>query len=68
MAEKTTRGRTSKTSEYGALLHNIGSCLHCLGDFRAAKGYYERALVAFQSGPYSRLSTFVYGDIDRKRC
>jgi len=68
VAEKTTSARkSSKTAEYGALLHNIASCLHCLGDFASAKAYYERALTAFDGPPPSRLSYLVYGDVDRKR-
>ena len=35
VAEKTTT--KGKHAEYGALMHNIASCLHCLGDFPAAK-------------------------------
>ena len=49
------------------MLHNIASCLHCLGDLPAAKGYYERALVAFSTPAPSRLSYMMYGDVDRKR-
>ena len=56
-------------TEHGALMHNIASCLHCLGDFEAAKAHYERALEAFSSArPPSRLSYLVYGNIDHKRC
>jgi len=69
VAEKTTRaGKSSKTAEYGALLHNIASCLHCLGDFVSAKQYYERALIAFEGPPPSRFTYLFYGDVDRKRC
>ena len=69
VAEKTTgSGNSSKMAEYGAMLHNIASCLHCLGDFATAKTYYERALQAFEGPPPSRFSYMLYGDVDRKRC
>jgi signal recognition particle GTPase len=69
VAEKTTgSGDSSKIAEYGAMLHNIASCLHCLGDFATAKTYYERALQAFEGPPPSRFSYMLYGDVDRKRC
>jgi len=28
----------------GILIHNIGFCLHCLGEFEAAKAYYEQSI------------------------
>lgn len=69
VAEKTTRsGKGPKIAEYGAMLHNIASCLHCLGDFATAKTYYERALAAFDGPAPSRISYLLYGDVDRKRC
>eukprot|EP00322_Chrysochromulina_rotalis_P018630 CAMPEP_0115848512 /NCGR_PEP_ID=MMETSP0287-20121206/10963_1 /TAXON_ID=412157 /ORGANISM="Chrysochromulina rotalis, Strain UIO044" /LENGTH=391 /DNA_ID=CAMNT_0003302433 /DNA_START=17 /DNA_END=1193 /DNA_ORIENTATION=+ len=69
VAEKTTTSsRTAKMAEYGALLHNVASCLHCLGDFATAKAYYERALICFEGPAPSRLSYVLYGDVDSKRC
>ena len=73
MAEKTSGG--GEHAEYGAILHNIASCLHCIGDFDAARAYYEHALAVFdaRAGPTrfmpgpSRIWTVVYGDIDQKR-
>mmetsp|Transcript_31348 Transcript_31348/g.70828 ORF Transcript_31348/g.70828 Transcript_31348/m.70828 type:complete len:201 (-) Transcript_31348:348-950(-) len=32
----------------GVLLHNVGSCLHHLGDFDIARAHYEQALKAFE--------------------
>jgi hypothetical protein len=66
IAEKTTiKGRHA---EYGAIAHNIASCLHCLGDFDSAKDHYHLALNAFQREAPSRWSLALYGDIDHKRC
>ena len=28
----------------GTLVHNIGFCLHCIGEFEAAKAYYEQSI------------------------
>uniref|UniRef100_A0A7S2JAB3 Uncharacterized protein n=1 Tax=Haptolina brevifila TaxID=156173 RepID=A0A7S2JAB3_9EUKA len=61
-------GMGAKHAEFGALMHNIASCLHCLGDLPRAKQYYERALVAFDTPPPSRMSYLLFGDVDRKRC
>ena len=56
-------------AEYGALMHNIGSCLHCLGDFATAKVHYENALAAFQKGARpSRVWMALYGSVDSRRC
>ena len=66
IAEKTASKGT--LSEYGALLHNIASCLHCLGDFESAKEHYLAALNAFQKHPPSRVWAALYGDVDKRRC
>jgi len=57
-----------KAAEYGALMHNIASCLHCMEDWERAKDYYHRALVAFSTPPPGRLSFMLYGHVDKKRC
>jgi len=61
-----TRSR-SEHAEYGAVMHNIASCLHCLGQFDDAKGYYEQAVVCFESASPSRLWVALYGDVDQRR-
>mmetsp|Transcript_51576 Transcript_51576/g.85528 ORF Transcript_51576/g.85528 Transcript_51576/m.85528 type:complete len:247 (-) Transcript_51576:325-1065(-) len=32
----------------GTLVHNIGFCLHCLGEYEAAKAYYEQSIELMQ--------------------
>jgi len=36
------------TSMRAAIVHNLGYCLHNIGEFEAAKAYYEEALAFFQ--------------------
>ena len=67
MVEKTMAQGDSH-SEYGAILHNIASCLHCLGHFQEAKGMYERALTAFQKENNSRFWRAINGDVGGRRC
>ena len=32
----------------GTFVHNIGFCLHCMGEFEAAKAYYEQSIECLQ--------------------
>ena len=66
IAEKTASKGTH--AEYGAIMHNVASCLHCLGDFEGAKEHYLAAMAAFQKHPPSRVWTALYGDVDKRRC
>ena len=54
-------------AEYGAIQHNLASCLHCLGDFEGARGHYEAALAAFDRSAPSRFWVAIYGDVDQRR-
>ena len=52
----------------GATVHNIGSCLHYLGDLHGAKSHYERAQRIFAAEPApGALSRWWYGDTNRLR-
>ena len=52
----------------GATVHNIGSCLHYLGDLQGAKSHYERAQRIFAAEPAPGvLSRWWYGDANRLR-
>ena len=66
IAEKTSS--KGSHSEYGAIMHNIASCLHCLGEFEDAKTHYLAALAAFQKHPVGRVWAALYGDVDKRRC
>ena len=66
IAEKTAS--KGNHSEYGAIVHNIASCLHCLGYFEDAETHYRAALSAFQKHPVGRVYAAVYGDVDKRRC
>jgi tetratricopeptide (TPR) repeat protein len=46
IVEKTRSSQDHATR--GAIVHNIGSCLHNLGEFDAAQAYYEQAVEAFR--------------------
>ena len=58
---------SARAHRYGALVHNIASCLHCMGDFDTAKVHYEQALLAFQKDPPSKVGLWLYGDPGKKR-
>ena len=65
----TEKTRNSKDlAVRGAILHNIASCLHCLGEMDKAKAHYLAALAAFQRNPPSRLWVALNGDLARRRC
>lgn len=42
VSEKTKSSTDAGTR--GTYVHNIGFCLHCLGEFEAAKAYYEQSI------------------------
>lgn len=54
-----------------AIVHNIGYCLHSLGEFEAARAYYEEALDAFRKTPTPLLDRWtlgwVFGDLNASR-
>ena len=54
-----------------ALVHNIGYCLHCLGEFEAAQAYYEQALTRFSGLATPLLDRWtigwIYGDLNANR-
>lgn len=54
-----------------AIVHNLGYCLHCLGEWEAAKEYYEQALQLFQrvkTPAIDRWTTgWLYGDVNESR-
>ena len=66
LTEKTVKKHNHE--EYGAIQHNIASCLHCLGEMDKAKAHYLAALAAFQRNPPSRLWVALNGDLARRRC
>ena len=44
-----------------SIVHNIGFCLHSLGEFESAKAYYEMALEQVQHSKTSLLDRWTYG-------
>ena len=51
----------------GAVIHNIASCLHNLGEMEAAQAYYEQAIDAFKKAKVPMLERVIYGDANKKR-
>jgi len=51
----------------GAIVNNIGSCLHNLGEFEAAKAYYEAAVDSFNKTSTPMVDRLLYGDINKRR-
>ena len=51
----------------GAVIHNIASCLHNLGEMEAAKAYYEQAIEAFKQAKTPVLEKAIYGDPNKRR-
>lgn len=66
IAEKTASAGSH--AEYGAIMHNIATCLHSLGELDGAREHYHAALAAFQRHPPSRVWVALYGDVDSRRC
>eukprot|EP00326_Haptolina_ericina_P026074 CAMPEP_0181200520 /NCGR_PEP_ID=MMETSP1096-20121128/17811_1 /TAXON_ID=156174 ORGANISM="Chrysochromulina ericina, Strain CCMP281" /NCGR_SAMPLE_ID=MMETSP1096 /ASSEMBLY_ACC=CAM_ASM_000453 /LENGTH=376 /DNA_ID=CAMNT_0023290889 /DNA_START=55 /DNA_END=1185 /DNA_ORIENTATION=+ len=64
----TEKTRTSKDHAVrGAVIHNIASCLHNLGEMEAAQAYYEQAIAAFQKAETPMLEKAIYGDANKRR-
>jgi len=56
----------------GAIVHNIASCLHQLGEVEAAQVYYQQAIHAFEAGATStklidKIDKVINGNINQKR-
>lgn len=51
----------------GAVIHNIASCLHNLGEMEAAQAYYDQAIDAFKKAKTPMLERMFYGDANRRR-
>ncbi|KAL1519199.1 hypothetical protein AB1Y20_003459 [Prymnesium parvum] len=65
IVEKTRTSSDHATR--GAIVHNIGSCLHNLGEFDAAQAYYEQAVDSFRKASSPLVDRLFYGDINRRR-
>lgn len=39
---------SAQDGQCGIVIHNVGFCLHCLGEFEAAKAYYEQAITILE--------------------
>ena len=79
VAEKTKSNVDPGTR--GTYVHNIGFCLHCLGEFEAAKAYYEQSIellnkvqvplsTRFVNGvlyPERLVFEFIYGGLNHNR-
>ena len=65
IVEKTRTSQDHATR--GAIVHNIGSCLHNLGEFDAAQAYYEQAVESFRKASSPLVDRLFYGDINRRR-
>lgn len=54
-----------------AIVHNLGYCLHCLGEWEAAEAYYEEALAYFRSVKTPAIERYtvglLYGDVNQSR-
>lgn len=46
--EKSKTEMATDSGNRGTLVHNIAFCLHVMGEFEAAKAYYEQSLECFQ--------------------
>jgi len=56
--------KTGDATSQASIVHNIGFCLHSLGEFEAAKAYYEQALEAVRKIPpslYGSMMGLMYG-------
>lgn len=51
----------------GAVIHNIASCLHNLGEMEAAQAYYEQAIESFKKAKTPLLERALYGDANKRR-
>ena len=51
VVEKGKTDLGTDTGNRGTLVHNVAFCLHCMGEFEAAKAYYEQSLECFKNAP-----------------
>ena len=65
VTEKTRSARDHAVR--GAVIHNIASCLHNLGEMEAAKAYYEQAVDAFKKAYTPMLERMIYGNPNQRR-
>ncbi len=64
----TEKTRSSKDlAVRGAIVHNIASCLHHLGELEAAQDYYEQAIGSFEKAETPALERIMYGDANKRR-
>jgi len=65
VTEKTRNSRDLAVR--GAILHNIASCLHHLGQYTAAQQYYEQAIDSFQKCKTPMYEKMLYGNTNQRR-
>lgn len=64
----TEKTRSSKDyAVRGAIVHNIASCLHHLGEIEAAQEYYEQAINSFEKAKTGVVEKMLYGDTNKRR-
>lgn len=64
----TEKTRNSKDfAVRGAIVHNIASCLHHLGEIEAAQEYYEQAIASFEKANTGVVERLLYGDTNKRR-
>lgn len=64
----TEKTRNSKDfAVRGAIVHNIASCLHHLGEIEAAQEYYEQAIASFEKANTGMVEKLLYGDTNKRR-
>lgn len=64
----TEKTRNSKDfAVRGAIVHNIASCLHHLGEIEAAQEYYEQAINSFEKAKMPVVEKLLYGDTNKRR-
>uniref|UniRef100_A0A7S0P0H3 Uncharacterized protein n=1 Tax=Calcidiscus leptoporus TaxID=127549 RepID=A0A7S0P0H3_9EUKA len=62
--------KTHEDADYatrGAIVNNIGSCLHNLGEHEAARAYYQAAVEAFEKTHTPIVDRLFFGDVNRRR-
>ena len=62
--------KTRSAKDYavrGAVVHNIASCLHNLGEMEAAQAYYDQAITEFKKAKTPLFERFFYGDANKRR-
>lgn len=61
VTEKCKGGALDDPGARGTLIHNIAFCLHCIGEFEAAKAYYEQSLELFKKVTFPLHTKLVTG-------